>query len=177
MEFLIKYWRFFAVLALLVALVTGYNLWASHQQGIGEARERVKWEKVIAEQKVEAAKVLAKETAEVVAIKDVLQRVKNQREIEDDKNSKVVSGLTAKLRDLGRLRDPHAGSRVSSSFTAGNAAPGSSDCPDNGAEAAGLLSAKTSDDLRELVLDADKKNLAYISCREDSATVRRENAR
>ena len=160
-------------LGVFAGLVAGYFYWLNVQREIGRSEERVKWEKVIAKQKIEAADVLAKETAEVVAVKEALQEAKNKREIQDAKNTKTVVALTTQLRDLGRLRDPRAtGSRDGSGPTESNPTSGTSDCGDNGSETSGLLSAATSDDLRQLVLEADQINIAYISCRGDAYEIR-----
>jgi hypothetical protein len=165
-----------ASLALAAALLIGYNLWASHQQGIGEERATDKYNTLIATQKVEAADLLAKETARVTATEKALQASKNNQEIQDAKNTKVVAGLTTRLRDLtvnGRLRDPHAGRGPSGNAGPGNATSGPGDCPDHGAEAPGVLSAELSGLLQRLALEADEINVAYTSCRADAESVRK----
>jgi len=169
----IPVWAIFVMgLGVFAGLTAGYFYWVNVQQGIGREGEKLKWEKVVAEQKIEAADMLAKETAEVVAVKEALQEVKNKREIQDAKNTKIVAGLTSQLHALGRLRDPKAGHRDGSDSTESNSASSSSDCGDYGAETNGLLSTATSDDLRQLVLEADIINLAYTSCRENSSEIR-----
>jgi hypothetical protein len=164
-----------AGLALAAALLIGYNLWASHQQGIGEARATGKYNVKIAAQKVEAAALLAKETARVTTTEKALQAVKNNQEVQDAKNRKTVAGLTARLRDLavnGRLRDPNAGRGGSSDPAPGNAATSPGDSADHGAETGGVLSGELTGFLLSQAASADEINLAYISCREDAAAVR-----
>ena len=176
MLFLLKYWKFFAGVALFIVLIIGYNFWVNHQRDIGRDEKTVYYEKIIQDQKVEASKILAKETAKVQATKDALQEAKNNQEVRDGKNEKTIQILNAKLRDLadanGRLRDPKNGRRVSGTFSANNNPPNPGDCPDNGTETSGLLSAELSRLLQKLTAEADEVNLAYISCREDSIGVR-----
>jgi len=168
MFFLLRNWKLLAGITLLTLLVVGYNIWASHQRGVGAAGERVKWEAAIAEQKIDSAAVLAGETEKVINKDKALQEAKNKQEANDAKNRKIVSSITA---ELSRLRDSRRGQ--GGGFAAGNVASGSGDCPDNGSQASGILSAKTFDALRRLALEADEVNLAYISCRTDSETIRR----
>jgi len=160
------------------ALIAGYFAWASHQQGIGEERATIKYNAKIEKQQKEAVELLAKETARVTATEKALQASKNNQEIQDAKNTKVVAGLTARLRDLtvnGRLRDPHAGRGGGGGAASGAGSSGSGNRPDDGADASGILSADLSGLLQRLTLKADQINNAYISCRADAEAVR--NAR
>lgn len=165
-----------AGLLLATALIGGYLAWEDHQQGIGEARATEACNRKIETQKKEAAVVLAKETAKVVASEQALQNFKNQQEVQDAQNKKTTDNLTARLRALtgpaGRLRDPHAGRGPGGGSAPGAAAPGPGNRADHGAEAAGLLSAQLTGLLQRLTVEADAVNLAYISCRADAESVR-----
>lgn len=161
---------------LAAALTGGYLAWANHQQSIGEARATAAYNEKIEAQKKEAAHILAKETAKVVATERALQDLKNQQEMEDARNKKTTNTLTARLRALadgtGRLRDPHAGRGPGGGSATGAAAAGPGDSRDHGAEAGGVLSAELTGLLQRLTVEADAINLAYISCRADAESVR-----
>jgi hypothetical protein len=157
------------------ALIVGYFAWASHQQGIGEAKATAAYNLKLGAQKKGAATVLARETARGVATERALQNLKNLQEVKDAGNKKTVDTLSARLRDLavnGRLRDPHAGRGGGGGGASGADASGPGNRPDNGAEAGGVLSADLTGLLQRLTVEADKINLAYISCRADSVAVR-----
>jgi hypothetical protein len=160
---------------LVSALIAGYFAWANHQQSIGEARGTAACNLKIDAQKKEAATVLAKETARVVATERALQDLKNTQEVKDAGNKKTVDTLSARLRDLavnGRLRDPHAGRGGGGSGASSADASGPGNRPDNGAETSGVLSADLTGLLQRLTVEADKINLAYISCRADAEAIR-----
>lgn len=158
------------------ALFGGYLAWASHQQGIGDARATAAYNARIEAQKKGAAATLAKETAKVVATERALQDFKNRQEVKDAGNKKTVDNLTARLRDLaghsGRLRDPNAGRGGGSSGADGTAPAAPGDSADNGTEAAGILSTELTEFLQRLTLEADEINTAYISCRADAEAMR-----
>jgi hypothetical protein len=160
---------------LVSALIAGYFAWANHQQSIGEARGTAACNLKIDAQKKEAATVLAKETARVVATERALQDLKNTQEVKDAGNKKTVDTLSARLRDLavnGRLRDPHAGRGGGGSGASGATPPGSGDCPGDGADADRFLSAELTKFLFDQAESADKINIAYVSCRADAESVR-----
>lgn len=160
------------------ALFGGYLAWASHQQGIAEARATAACNLKIEAQKKEAATLLAKETAKVVATERALQDFKNRQEVKDAGNKKTVDNLSARLRSLvgrdGRLRDPHtdSGRGGGGSGPRGSGSPGPDNRPDNGTETSGILSAELTELLQRLTLEADEINAAYISCRADAEAVR-----
>lgn len=155
------------------ALIAGYLAWASRQQAIGEARATAAYNVKIEAQKKEASKILAKETAKVVATERSLQSLKNIQEVTDAENKKVTDNLTARLRALGRLHDPNAGRGAGSGAASGTAAPCASNSPNDRAEAGGVFSIPASELLRKIAREADEINLAYISCRADSLAVRK----
>lgn len=176
MLILLKYWKQLTILGLVIGLLVGYNLWAAHQQQLGEARATGKYNALVDAQKREAAEKLASETAKVVAKERTLQDLKNQQEVKDARNKKTMDNLTARLHDLagpaGRLRDPKARSRDCSDPASGTVAAGPGDSRDHGTEAGRLLSAELTDLLRRLTAEADEINNAYASCREDSHGLR-----
>mgnify|MGYP001310919824 CR=1 FL=1 len=162
---------------LFLSITAGYIIWANHQQGIGEARATAKYNTLIDAQKKEAAGVLARETARVVAAERALQDFKNSQEVKDAGNKKTVDNLTARLRGLavnGRLRDPHAdpGCGGGGGGSNGTDSTGSRNRPDNGTASSGVLSAELSGLLGRLLKEADEINNAYISCRADAEAVR-----
>ena len=165
-----RYWRPLLGVILFASLITGYNLWIDHQQDIREAQITTKYEGILAEKEAAATQALMDETALVMAKDAELQKSKNLQEITDAKNARVVAGLKSKLRDLGMLRDP--GYQGQGSSSPGNPGPGANGGADDGAQGTGLLSAEASDLLRELTEEADLINLAYISCRADSFSLR-----
>ena len=172
---IIKYRKVIAGGALLILLVIGYIYWASYQQGVGEARATHKYNALIDKQKREAAELLARETAKVDKAKKELHDEKNEREVQDARNAKHVANLSTRLRDLtvnGRLRDPNAGRGACSDTTVHGSTPSSSDSPDNGAEASGLLSTELTGLLQQLTGEADEINIAYNSCRQYLGKVR-----
>jgi len=166
-------WRIGGALLLSGSLTAAYFGWAKHEQNLGAAPYIAK----IAQQKTEAAQVLAIKTAEAAAATKALQDFKNTQELQDADHKKTVAALNARLHSLagpaGRLRDPNqtgcgGGSRSAPGTDA--AAPG--DRAGDGADAGGVLSADLSGLLLRLTKSADDINLAYISCRADAFAVR-----
>ena len=172
----LKYWKPIAGVILAAALIGGYLAWASHQQGIGEARATLAYNEKIEIQKKEAADALKKETAKVVAAERALQNFKNIQEVKDAGNKKITENLAARLRDIagptGRLRDPNARGWFGSGAPNSAAPTGTDNRPDNGAEAPGLLSTELTRFLQQKLIEADEINLAYISCRADAEAMR-----
>ena len=166
------------VLILAAALIIGYVSWAEHQQGIGEARATERYNAAIAAQKIEASKILVRETARVTAAERRLQDIKNQQEVKDATNKKITDTMAARLRALagpgGRLRDPNADAGCGHGGSAANgslSAP-TGDRPNDGTDAAGVLSRELTEFLFSQAASADKINLAYISCRADAEAAR-----
>jgi hypothetical protein len=161
-------------LVICAVAIVGYSY---YQQRIGETRATAAYSQAIQEQKLEAGTALARETGKTRAAEQTLQAFKNQQEIDDGKNKRVVSALADQLRAAagaaGRLRDPNApGCGVG-----GGGAPGADPARAGGgaadaAQTGGLLSA----DLTELLLSqakiADGINVAYTSCRLDALNLR-----
>lgn len=127
---------------------------------------------IISTHALKAAQAETRRAAEVALAEKRLQEHKQAQEITDDINQKNTAELSARLRTAvgaGRLRDPNA--RACPAAVPGAAA-------DTGAgaahdpEAAGLLSEDITRLLARVTREADQVNLAYISCRADSAHVR-----
>lgn len=165
MTMLLKYWKPLTLLLLVVGMVVGYQLWASYQQGIGEERATARYNLKIEIMKREAAVALAVENKRVIEAERSLVALKNTQEVKDAENRKIAGSLTARLHELGRLRDPNAGRWGGSGGPGGQDSARSGDCSGNRAEASGVLSKSASDLLRKLALEADEINLAFISCR------------
>ena len=131
--------------------------------------------------KLDAAGVLAKETARANTAERDLQAFKNNQELKDADNQKTVSDLAGQLRRAAgvavRLRDPNAapGCRLGSSGTTGQSTPAPSVGADNGAEAGGLLSKQLTEFLLSQAAAADAINNAYQSCRADSLNIRAQD--
>ena len=172
--------KLLAGLAMVTGLILGYNLWSGHHQGIGETRATLRYETAIEGQKIEAGRVLAIETGKTRDAEKALNDFKHSQELQDAKNKNIVAGLERRLvaaaGPAGRLRDPQAPAIVGCGR--GGAGPASadpasaSDRADDAAQATGLLSVPLTALLRDLTLDADQVNLAYISCRADALHLR-----
>lgn len=121
--------------------------------------------------KLDAAAVLATETARATAAEQALQAFTNNQEIKDADNQKTISGLADQLRRAAgisyRLRDPNAapGCRLGGGSAPGQSATTPSAGADNGAEAGGLFSAGATELFQRLTSEADEINAAYASCR------------
>jgi hypothetical protein len=148
------------ILALIVLLPAGYFSWRSHERGIGAAP----YIEAIKKQNEEAAKLLKVKTDEANAATQALKDFHIAQEKTDAINDQAISILADKLHAT-RLRDPGA-TRCSSNPAQGpNTANASSSAAD-GAQDSGLLSERASDFLRAQAFQADRINLAYISCRQ-----------
>ena len=146
---------------------------------MGESRATAAYNTAIDRQKLDASATLARETGKTRAAEQTLQAFKNQQEIRDAENKRVVGALADQLRAAagaaGRLRDPNArlagcgggggGTAAADPARAGGGAP-------DAAEAAGLLSKQLTEFLLNQAAEADQVNLAYISCRADSFNLR-----
>lgn len=168
------------VLVAMAAAQVAYFAWVAHQQGIGRATERAVWVAQTEKQKVEAARILAKEAARVEGIKAALNAALYKQELTDAKNKDIVRGLNRRLADLvvdGRLRDESA--TVFGCGLGGSGAEGGGDADafDSHADRAlpgGLLSKQLSGRLIKLTDEADQINIAYISCRADALQIREQ---
>lgn len=165
-----------AVLAvLIVAAVLWYGEWRADKR---EAEVSQRYELAINKQKAEAAALLAKETARVLALERQLNAARAAQEKTDAANAKTVADLRADLRARSRaaggpgLRDPFAGRGIGSGGAQGAAAPGAGGGAANPAQAPGLLSAELEGFLLARFAEADALNIAYASCRADSEAVR-----
>jgi hypothetical protein len=163
-------------LVICAVAIVGYSY---YQQWVGESRATVTYNTAIDQQKLEASATLAREMGRTRAAEQTLQAFKNQQEIDDAKNKRVVGALADQLRAAagaaGRLRDPNASSAGCGGGGGGaqaadpaRAGGGTADL----VEAGGFLSA----DLTELLLSqakaADDINVAYTSCRLDAFNLR-----
>jgi hypothetical protein len=171
--------RWIMLIAAVGSLVLGYNLWASHQQGIGEDRANARWQIATNQLKLEARAKLTEEADKARAAEKTLQDFKNQQELKDENNQNTVARLSRSLRELAsasgnRLHDPNAktgcgggsGSTESRTTSASNA--GTSD----GTKTGGLLSEQLSELLLQRLDEADTINNAYIACRADTYKIR-----
>lgn len=157
-----------------VAAVLGYGH-RQYTQGVTTTTAR--YEAALAQQKAQAATLLATEIAKTRATEQALQTLKNQQELSDAKNQKIVAGLFDRLRGIAgpawRLRDPNAPRCwPGSGSTPGAAASAPRDRAADPAEAGGLLSVQLSELLGRVLREADDINVAYSSCRADVYTVR-----
>jgi len=129
----------------------------------------------VAEQKAQAAQLLAAETERVRLAEQALQNTLNTQNAKDTKNAITIETLRQRLVAAAAigLRDPHAiGPSGQSTNGAATAPPG--DSVGDTAQAAGLLSTKLVGLLQSLTLDADRINAAYASCRADALAVRQQ---
>ncbi|HCY15254.1 MAG: hypothetical protein A2Z93_04055 [Curvibacter sp. GWA2_64_110] len=160
-------------LALAGAIVLGYQTFVDHQQAIGEQRATDRYEIALSKQKVDAARLLAAETARANEAERRARELLAEQEKRDAKNLNTVAGLQGRLRALagpaGQLRDPNAqpGRGCGSGGAQGAPATGATDRPADGAETGGLLSAELSGLLQTRLTEADQINIAYASCRAD----------
>jgi hypothetical protein len=164
-------------LVICAVAIVGYSY---YQQRIGETRATAAYRQAIQEQKLEAGTALARETGKTRAAEQTLQAFKNQQEIDDAKNKRVVGALADQLRAAaagaaGRLRDPNAS--PAGCGRGGGSAKGADPARAGGgaanvAQTGGLFSKEASGLFQQLTREADEVNVAYISCRADSFTVR-----
>ena len=168
-------WIRIAVAVVLATLLAGAVYKFRHDAiELGRSEVRAEWQAASDKQKAEAAALLATESAKVSAAEKRLREFKDSQEVRDVKASGVVNDLRGKLLAAGRLRDPYAGGCGASSDTAkGTATAASSAGATDGGSDAGLLSERTSANLRELVAEADAINIAFASCKADALSVRK----
>ncbi|MDO8251387.1 MAG: hypothetical protein Q7T78_16940 [Rhodoferax sp.] len=171
-------YRVLAIGGLLAALWLGSGAWATHQQGIGEARATARYNAAIDQQKLDAGAALARETGRARQAEQALQAFKNQQEIRDAKNKLVVGALADQLRaaagPAARLRDPNApGCGVGGGSATGadpaNTGGGAADIT----QAGGLFSTGATELFQRLTREADDINVAYASCRLDAFNLRK----
>ncbi len=172
--------RWVLILLFSIALYAGYKTWESKQQEIGEHRATVECNSKIDQLKLDAARLLAAETAKVVAARAELRKFKDEQELKDAKNTKTVLTQERRLRGLstadGRLRDPNAtneGCRCSRVGGQNSDTAASDNRTNDGTETGGLLSKELSGLFKQLTKEADDINIAYASCRADGAAVRK----
>lgn len=159
-------------IGLILAGLTA-SLWGAYNaidQG-GFDRSEATWKKVTADQKIEAARVLAVEIKKVQVAEAALKDFKHTQEITDAKNKSTVADLGRRLTSLagpaGRLRDPNAAPRCgdSSGSPADQAGTGDGDSEGDSTDAGGLLSPELTGLLLTRNKEAEVINSAYISCR------------
>jgi len=168
------------IIALLIAIIgsaIGIYFFGEHRYEQGDAAATLRDNKVIADMKIEAARILGLETLKTKAVEDAMADALHERELKDADNHKTIEVLSTYIRTIvgesGRLRDPNAaGCGGSGGSTAGQTFSSASGGPANGTESGGLLSAELSGLLTRLTREADDINEAYISCRADAFQVR-----
>jgi crotonobetainyl-CoA:carnitine CoA-transferase CaiB-like acyl-CoA transferase len=168
-------WLLYA--AFIGALLLGYNAWADHQQGIGEARANTKWQQATDKLKTEARDKLAAETAKADKATDELRKFKDAQELKDAQARKTVADLRQRLAAVpgGRLRDPNApGCGSGGSGPQAKDSPGTQHSDPDGTQAGGLLSAELTGLLQRLQSEADEINIAYAACRPDARALRQQ---
>ena len=156
-----------------------YFSWASHQQKIGEDRATAIYNKQIEDlQKRTRIKLIEQNNLVLSAQKD-LADFKNAQELKDATNKSKVESLNRRLRDLanlesGRLRDPNADETCRERSNPGpdTSLARTGDSNDDTPKTSGLLSTALSELLQSVGEEADAINLAYISCRADSQSLR-----
>jgi|GEM_PF-1100409 len=174
----------YAYVGVVIVVMTLLGAW----QGFKNVQQRVGAERAIAShvaelerQKTEARVELAVQVAKTLAMERALQTLKNEREVEDARNTKIVAQVGAALRDAagpaGRLRDPHATvPRCRSS--GGSPAPAASAPAGNragdAAQAGGLFSGPATALLQRTTAESDTINNAYASCRTDAINLREQ---
>lgn len=156
-----------------------YFSWASHQQKIGEDRATAIYNKQIEDLQKRTRVKLSEQNNLVLSAQKDLADFKNAQELKDATNKSKVESLNRRLRDLanlesGRLRDPNADETCRERSNPGPntslARTGNSN--DDASKTSGLLSTALSELLQSVGEEADAINLAYISCRADSQSLR-----
>jgi hypothetical protein len=129
-------------------------------------------------QKLEAAALLKKLTAERDALQAQINHDHDEQEKKDASNKKTIAAQAARLDALsaaspgGRLRDPNAGRGCSGASAEGHAAGDERGSEDHGAAAGGLVSAQLSGLLRGQAAGADKWARLYDLARADALMCR-----
>ncbi len=161
-------YKILAMVLLCAALIAGYFGWQTHQRAIGAEEQRQVDDLAIQAQKNEAARILATETAKVMATEKTLRAFVSAQEVQSVKDQRVAADLGRKLRDAsvdGRLRDPFARSGdCGATPDSGTAAP-PGDSPGDPTPAGGLFSAEATQLLTDLTAEADEMSNAYTACR------------
>lgn len=153
-----------------IVLMVGIVIFGQHRYDQGDAAATLRDSVVIEKLKGDAATTLAAETERVRKAEQALRDFKDNQELKDADNRKIVQALADRVRsligDAGRLRDPNAtGCGGGGGGATSQATEGAGDRPADGAEAGGLLSAELTEFLRTQALSADEINNAYSSCR------------
>ena len=169
-----------ALIRLAAALAVAVLLFGAWQyiDGRGYDRASAECTAAINAQKVQAAGLLASETAKVRAAEQALQAFTNTQNLKDAENVQTLAALSDRLRraagPAGRLRDPAAtGCGGSSAGATGATAAAPGDRAADNPQAVGLLSADFTGLLQSLTREADDINAAYQSCRADAFAMRR----
>lgn len=169
------YYKFIVIVACFMAFIIAINSWNNHEQSIGASIEKLKYEKILAVQKAESEALLASETSKVIDIERKLNEMKNQREVVDNENKKKVDNLSNSVRILTgavRLRDPNARCGQNNSTSKGATTSNTSNSTGNGTNAGELLSPELNQLLWDRAEKADRINIAFLSCKEDSKNIR-----
>lgn len=155
-----------AVAIMAAALAYGHTRYNKGYQ-VATAEANTKIDRL----KLDAAALLAAETARATAAERALQDFTNNQELKDADNQKTISGLADQLRRAAgisyRLRDPNAapGCRLGGGSAPGQGAAAPGTGADNTPEAGGLFSEQATRLFTELTREADDINAAYQSCR------------
>lgn len=165
-------------LALLVALVACLFAGVKGIDQRGYNRAKAEATAALEEQKREADRLMATETAKTREAEEALRSAKQFQDNKDVQAQSTVADLSRRLRQLtagntGRLRDPNApecgrGGGGTEAQAATTARAG----PEDGAQAGGLLSEQLSELLQRHAAEADSINAAYASCRADAFAMR-----
>lgn len=168
-----------AVTVAIGAATALYFSWASHQQKIGEDRATTIYNKMIEELQQRTRVKLNEQNKLVLSAQKELADFKNAQELKDAANKSKVESLNRRLRDLanlesGRLRDPNADEACRERSDPGpdTSLAGTGNRDSNPSKTGGLLSTALSELLQSVGEEADAINLAYISCRADSQSLR-----
>jgi len=162
---------------LVVALWWGWNAADARNDAVAEMGEL---QAALANQKIEAGKLLAHETAEVLRLEHELGAARAAQETTDATNRKTLADLRADMRRNSRaaggegLRDPWAtGCRRSGDRPEGADSPAAEPGGGDGTDAGRVLSAELEGLLLDRLEKADTINIAYASCRADTLNLRK----
>lgn len=146
------------ILVMFVAGFHGGKTWSDNE-----------WQAETDRNTAAAAVMLHHATTRVIAQERGMAEAKDKQEIIDAKNKTIVAGLERSLR-AGRLRDP--GAVACGSGTGGAIATSAGDSGVDGAVTGGVLSEELGGFLVDQAVIADEINIAYLSCRADSMSIR-----
>lgn len=165
------------LIGLLIAAAAVLGLLAAGTRYVhnsATAKERGRWEIALDRQKKDAAAELDAANKQIQDLSARLLLEAADRQENDDANANQISDLERRLALAGRLRDPAgstpgrgSGSPPEPSPTAGTIQAGAG----NTSEAPGLLSAELDGLLRRSFAEADRINIAYISCRAENESL------